>query len=267
MNPFKKISLCAALLPLAFSAAAHAQPLAVTTEHIAELEALHERAMDSLLKNDFQGAIRMYSDILLLEPDDETAYTGLGQIYLILGHFKKAHEAFREALEINPENEVALIGIQRILDPDGTEGMVSRLQAETEAYLPAAAPAETLRAPEAAPRASMAKRQGALKAKKGSFFSAPAWKAPEAKKAPEAAPASVPVKIRYAPRPGRLGLLHAQRVQMALRQAGFYEGPVNGMLGPITKGALKNFQEEFGLEPSGRVDPPTWAKLSDYLRF
>lgn len=211
---------------------------AVTPEKVAELEAMHQQAMDSLLKNDFQAAIRVYSDILLLEPDDETAYTGLGQIYMIQGHFEKAHEVFESALQINPYNEVALLGIQRIMDPDGVKGVISRYQAQTEPPLPAQAPA-----PSPAPQALMAKRRSAVKAKK-----------------------SIPLPAkRNAPRLGKLGLLHAQRVQMALRKAGFYEGPVNGMIGANTKEALREFQKDFGIETSGRVTSATWAKLSEYL--
>ena len=237
-----------------FSAASYAQPFgSVTPEKIAELESMHQQAMDSLLKNDFQGAIRAYSDILLMEPDDETAYTGLGQIYMIQGHFKKAHEAFQRALDINPENEVALVGVQRILDPDGTEGMVSRLQAQTEPLLPeAAAPLQAVSAPVSAPQAGMAPRQSAVKAKKGYVSPAPA-------------PRPASQKVRRSPRLGRLGLLHAQRLQMALRKAGFYSGPVNGMIGSQTKSAIRDFQNKFGIQPSGRMTSATWSKLSEYL--
>ncbi len=241
------------LLGAALAAPSYAQPLgSVSPETIAELESMHQQAIDSLLRNDFRQAIRTYSDILLMEPDDETAYTGLGQIYMIQGHFKKAHEAFQRALDINPENEVALVGIQRILDPDGTEGMVSRLQAQTEAPLPPAPdPVETLSVPASAPGAGMGKRQSAVKVKKGYVSPVPASK-----------PA-----VRKAPPMGRLGLLHAQRLQMALRKAGFYSGPVNGMIGSSTKNAIRGFQKSFGIEPSGRMTPATWVRLSEYLKI
>ena len=222
--------------------AAEAQPnsfSSVTPERVAELEMMHQQAMDFLLKNDFQGAIRMYSDILLVEPDDETAYTGLGQIYMVQGRYEQAHEAFKNALHINGDNEVALAGVRKILDPDGVEGMTSKTELETEGTLPVY---EALLSP--APGARMEKRQSAVKAKKGTFAAAPA---------------------RSAPRFGRLGLLNAQRTQMALRNAGFYRGPVNGLIGVSTKEAIREFQKNFGLETSGRITPQTWSKLSEYL--
>ena len=87
---------------------------------------------------DFRSAIRIYSDILLLEPDDETAYTQMGQAYLVLGDIGRAHSAFRNALYINPENAIAALGIQKIMDPDGMEGMITPNQARGMAPEPQA---------------------------------------------------------------------------------------------------------------------------------
>ena len=233
--------LCAGL-----SSQASAQPdnFGVTPERVAQLEAMHEQAMNYLVQNDFQAAIRAYSDILLMEPDDETAYTGLGQIYAVQGHFKKANDAFQSALNINPYNQVALMGIKSMMDPDGVEGMVSANQAVDE-------PAP-LSAPAPLALNGMEKRQGAVKAKKGlAPFFAPA-------------PAPAPMKRRTA-RMGKLSLLHAQRLQMALKKSGFYKGPVNGMIGARTKNAVKQFQKNFGIQPSGRFTSATWSKLSEYL--
>lgn len=251
------------LLLILIAPAAQAQSgfSSVTPERVAELEMMHQRAMDSLLKNDFQGAIRAYSDILLVEPDDETAYTGLGQIYLVQGHYKEANEAFRNALHINSENEVALAGIRKIMDPDGVEGMTSRVETENEGMFQAAvemAAATPGAPPLEAPAQSYAgaeKRLSAVKIKKGTLISKPAPKpsAPVLSAAPRA------------PRPGKLGLLHAQRTQMALKNAGFYSGPVNGLIGGSTKKAIREFQKSFGIEASGRMTAVTWTKLSEYL--
>ena len=234
--------------------AAQAQPggfAAVTPERVAELESMHQQAIDSLLKNDFQGAIRTYSDILLLEPDDEIAYTGLGQIYLLLGQYKKAHEAFENALEINPDNQVAILGIQRIMDPDGTEGMVSRHEILAEERFPPApvkmASVERLLI-DSVPAARMAERRSALKAKKSDPSS----------NVKKVSPGSVR-------RLGRTGFLHAQRVQMALKTSGFYAGPVNGLIGASVKDSLRKFQKDFGLRANGRMTAATWSRLSEYL--
>ncbi len=242
-------------LSTAFATAVWSQPNGfgnATPEKISELESMHQQATDFLIKNDFQGALRTYSDILLMEPDDETAYTGLGQIYMVQGRYKLANEAFKNALNINGSNEVALAGIRRIMDPDGMEGMISKPEVEAESALAEAkaiqkaavgarASAPTVAAA-TAPRAGMEKRQSAVKVKKG----------------------YIPKK-RIASRLGRLGLLHAQRTQMALRKAGFYNGPVNGMIGGSTKTALRDFQKNFGIPITGRITPATWSRLSEYL--
>ena len=97
----------------------------VTPNHIARLDDLHRQASDFILVNDFASALRVYMDIVLMEPDDETAYDGMGSVYLIQGQTQKAREAFEIALQINPENEVALAGMKKIMDPDGVDGAVT----------------------------------------------------------------------------------------------------------------------------------------------
>lgn len=37
---------------------------------------------------------------------------------MIQGNFARAEDAFKNALHINPDNEVALLGLQKIHDPD-----------------------------------------------------------------------------------------------------------------------------------------------------
>ncbi len=255
------IFLSTFILCVSLASAAWAQPNgfgSITPEKIAELESMHQQASDFLIQNDFQGALRTYSDILLMEPDDETAYTGLGQIYMVQGKYKKAHEAFQSALNINPDNQVALSGIRRIMDPDGVEGMVSKLELETESYRAAAIKPAPMRARIVpAPQAEMASRQSAVKVKKG--YISPVPPTPAVKVAP------TPARKRQVLRLGRVGLLHAQRAQMALRRAGFYKGAVNGMIGASTKASLREFQKNFGITPSGRLTPATLSKLSEYL--
>ena len=227
----KLLLILCSMVVLLTGTTCHAEPKNITTvsmDHITQFEVMHQQAIDSLIKNDFQGAMRTYSDILLTEPDDETAYTGLGQIYMVMGQLKKAHEAFKNALDINPDNDVALQGIQRIMDPDGVEGMVNRAQAEglTEAVIldPGFAPP--------------ARRNARLE----------------------------PVTLKKrAPKGFRLGLMNAQRVQMCLKNAGVYDGPVNGMINRQTKDAVKRFQAKRGFEQTGRVDPITRQALLPHL--
>ena len=87
-------------------------------DEIYQIDQLYEKASALVKKKDFRGAIRLYQEILFIEPDDETAYTNIGHSYMILGDTAKAKDAFLNALHINPENEVAKLGIQKIVDPD-----------------------------------------------------------------------------------------------------------------------------------------------------
>jgi peptidoglycan hydrolase-like protein with peptidoglycan-binding domain len=52
-----------------------------------------------------------------------------------------------------------------------------------------------------------------------------------------------------------------ERVQTALKQNGHDPGPIDGVSGPRTTAALKAYQKAQGLEPTGRLDEATLAKL------
>ena len=54
-------------------------------------------------------------------------------------------------------------------------------------------------------------------------------------------------------------------IQQALKNAGLYQGKVDGDIGPRTKKAIKDFQAQNSLAADGKVGPKTWAKLSPYL--
>lgn len=55
-----------------------------------------------------------------------------------------------------------------------------------------------------------------------------------------------------------------REVQHALKNAGFYQGPVDGKTGPVTRDAVKEFQRVHGLTDDGVVGKQTWAKLRAY---
>ncbi len=56
-----------------------------------------------------------------------------------------------------------------------------------------------------------------------------------------------------------------QDVQKALKNAGLYEGKIDGISGPVTREAIKSFQSQNGLKSDGKVGPMTWQKLKEYL--
>lgn len=60
-------------------------------------------------------------------------------------------------------------------------------------------------------------------------------------------------------------LLTPKNIQIALRNAGFYKGPINGKIGPLTKKAIKEFQKSNGLNADGIVGKQTWQKLKNHL--
>jgi len=56
-----------------------------------------------------------------------------------------------------------------------------------------------------------------------------------------------------------------QKIQEALKNANFYSGKIDGVLGPKSKQAIKDFQSNNNLTPDGKVGPKTWQKLGPYL--
>ncbi len=58
-----------------------------------------------------------------------------------------------------------------------------------------------------------------------------------------------------------------KEIQQALKQAGFYQGNVDGKVGAQTKDAIKEFQRTNGLKADGVVGSHTWEKLAPYLEM
>jgi peptidoglycan hydrolase-like protein with peptidoglycan-binding domain len=50
-------------------------------------------------------------------------------------------------------------------------------------------------------------------------------------------------------------------VQTLLRNAGYKPGPADGKMGKVTVNALKKFQEENGISPTGKINQETIEKL------
>ena len=72
---------------------------------------------------------------------------------------------------------------------------------------------------------------------------------------PAMAPASSDVSGKPTPK----------QIQQALKNAGIYEGKVDGNVGPKTKKAIEAFQSQNGLKADGKVGRKTWKALSVYL--
>ena len=59
--------------------------------------------------------------------------------------------------------------------------------------------------------------------------------------------------------------LPSMDIQKALKSAGYYQGAIDGRIGPGTKDAVKAFQKDHGLGADGVVGRQTWEKLQPYL--
>ena len=55
-----------------------------------------------------------------------------------------------------------------------------------------------------------------------------------------------------------------REIQQALKNAGFYQGAIDGKMGPLTRAAVQEFQRVHGLTDDGVVGKQTWAKLRAY---
>ena len=51
------------------------------------------------------------------------------------------------------------------------------------------------------------------------------------------------------------------QVQLALKKAGFYDGPIDGKVGGKTRKAIADFQKSRNLNPDGIVGRKTWSEL------
>ncbi|MCM8831570.1 MAG: peptidoglycan-binding protein [Candidatus Omnitrophica bacterium] len=58
----------------------------------------------------------------------------------------------------------------------------------------------------------------------------------------------------------------AKEIQIALKNANFYQGPIDGKIGKQTINAIKEFQKANNLKVDGVVGYKTWMKLKKYLK-
>lgn len=60
--------------------------------------------------------------------------------------------------------------------------------------------------------------------------------------------------------------LTKKQIQKALKNAGFYQGPIDGVIGKQTRRAIKEFQEANDLKADGIAGSKTCEKLTAYLQ-
>jgi peptidoglycan hydrolase-like protein with peptidoglycan-binding domain len=52
-----------------------------------------------------------------------------------------------------------------------------------------------------------------------------------------------------------------RQVQEALRRLGYYQGPMDGIFGPLTRAAIQRFQRTVGAEPTGSLTGAEASRL------
>lgn len=57
----------------------------------------------------------------------------------------------------------------------------------------------------------------------------------------------------------------ARMIQTALKNAGYFQGEVDGKMGKKTRQAVREFQKANNLSADGKVGKNTWAVLKEYL--
>jgi peptidoglycan hydrolase-like protein with peptidoglycan-binding domain len=55
--------------------------------------------------------------------------------------------------------------------------------------------------------------------------------------------------------------LRLRSAQLRLLYRGFHSGPIDGVIGNVTRGALRRFQQSEGLPVTGELDAATEARL------
>jgi murein L,D-transpeptidase YcbB/YkuD len=69
----------------------------------------------------------------------------------------------------------------------------------------------------------------------------------------------------YLYKSGKISLTNKD-IQIALKNAGLYNGQINGKIGKKTKRAIREFQKANGLKADGKVGPKTKDLLLQYLK-
>jgi peptidoglycan hydrolase-like protein with peptidoglycan-binding domain len=64
---------------------------------------------------------------------------------------------------------------------------------------------------------------------------------------------------------GAFNQADGKQIQTALKNAGYYDGLIDGKMGKKTRRAIRGFQKANNLNADGKVGKQTWAVLSGYL--
>jgi serine/threonine protein kinase/tetratricopeptide (TPR) repeat protein len=93
------------------------RPSVVTNEQLAK-EAF-DRAYAEAEKNDYQSAIRDYTEAIRLDPNDSAAYNNRGNAYRTLQQYDNALSDYNEAIRLKPDNVFAHNGRGNVYEDTG----------------------------------------------------------------------------------------------------------------------------------------------------
>jgi hypothetical protein len=79
------------------------------------------------------------------------------------------------------------------------------------------------------------------------------------------AASSAPAKPAQPTTPAVAPSASVEKLQQELGQLNYYEGPVDGIMGPQTAAAVKDLQRQAGLPQTGTMNAATQAALDHYL--
>ncbi len=58
----------------------------------------------------------------------------------------------------------------------------------------------------------------------------------------------------------------SKQIQAALKNAGYYSGPIDGKIGRKSRQAIRDFQKANNLSVDGKVGKKTWGALKEFLQ-
>ena len=99
----------------------------------------------------------------------------------------------------------------------------------------------------------------------GSSHPAPAPRATASQPASPAQPSAPAANPAQPTTPAVPPSAAVKTLQQQLGQLNYYEGPVDGIMGPQTIAAVKDLQRQAGLPQTGTMTPTTQAALAHYL--
>lgn len=71
--------------------------------------AMHERALELVGQDRLREAVKIYEDIVLMDPSDDQAYMIMGHTYMLLGDFNRSARAFENGIEIDHQNASSIL--------------------------------------------------------------------------------------------------------------------------------------------------------------